>query len=163
MKTVNKLSAYILRRTTTTLLFSCMTVVLSSAINLLGTRFQTSTFMQMRRTAIALLLLTAGMMVPQPCAAQSGSWTKTGRLVEGRYYHTATLLPDGKVLVAGGQTRRGVSASAEQYDPALATWTTTGSLATARYVHTATLLPNGKVLVAGGLDFGGGELGSAEL
>ena len=66
--------------------------------------------------------------------------------------HTATLLPNGKVLVAGGYDSDGYLASAELYDPASGTWTATGSLATARYRHTATLLPNGKVLVAGGSD-----------
>ena len=65
-------------------------------------------------------------------------------------YHTATLLPNGKVLVAGGLNAAAFLASAELYDPASGTWTATGSLTTARDVHTATLLPNGKVLVAGG-------------
>ena len=64
--------------------------------------------------------------------------------------HTATLLPTGKVLVAGGSMHDALS-SAELYDPATGTWTATGSLAPhAR--HTATLLPSGKVLVAGGND-----------
>ena len=65
--------------------------------------------------------------------------------------HTATLLPNGKVLVAGGVgINELVLASAELYDPASGTWTATGSLGTAREFHTATLLPNGNVLVAGG-------------
>ena len=68
-----------------------------------------------------------------------------------RVHHTATLLPNGKVLVAGGYTTTAPLASAELYDPASGTWTATGSLVTARDDHTATLLPNGKVLVAGGL------------
>ena len=73
------------------------------------------------------------------------------------------MLPNGKVLVAGGyDSNFGALASAELYDPASGTWTATGSLATARYVHTATLLPNGKVLVAGGYDIDG-SLASAEL
>ena len=76
--------------------------------------------------------------------------------------HTATLLPSGKVLVAGGESGVGVSNSAELYDPASGTWTATGSLGTARRNHTATLLPNGKVLVAGGNN-GPGALRSAEL
>ena len=80
----------------------------------------------------------------------SGTWTATGSLTTARYGHTATLLPNGKVLVAGGYNGLGYLASAELYDPASGTWTATGSLATARYDHTATLLPNGKVLVAGG-------------
>ena len=80
----------------------------------------------------------------------SGTWTATGSLTTARWVHTATLLPNGKVLVAGGLTAA-FSRSAELYDPASGTWSATGSLNTARYLHTATLLPNGKVLVAGGL------------
>ena len=81
----------------------------------------------------------------------SGTWSATGSLATARVYHTATLLPNGKVLVAGGADTRGdYVASAELYDQASGTWTTTGSLNTARFAHTATLLPNGKVLVAGG-------------
>ena len=106
-----------------------------------------------RRIAFPLLFLTAGLVLIHPCAGQSGTWTKTGSLATARASHTATLLPNGKVLVAGGGVPR--LASAELYDPASGTWTATGSLATARYAHTATLLPNGKVLVAGGGDSNG--------
>ena len=60
------------------------------------------------------------------------------------------MLPNGKVLVAGGDNDSDFLASAELYDPASGSWTATGSLNTARDHHTATLLPNGKVLVAGG-------------
>lgn len=71
-----------------------------------------------------------------------------------RAAHTATLLPNGKVLVAGGQSMTGTSfvalSSAELFDPSTGTWTATGSLVTGRYNHTATLLPNGKVLIVGG-------------
>src|SRR5213076_2153914 len=84
----------------------------------------------------------------------SGTWSATGSLASARAGqpsgHTATLLPNGKVLVAGGGDINGIRASAELYDPASGTWSATGSLATARSGHTATLLPNGKVLVAGG-------------
>ncbi len=79
-----------------------------------------------------------------------GTWSSTGSLATARNYHTATLLPNGKVLVAGGLATSGRLASAELYDPATGSWSPTGNLATARYRHTATLLPNGKVLVAGG-------------
>src|SRR6266404_4458673 len=81
----------------------------------------------------------------------SGTWTVTGSLNTARYYHTATLLPNGMVLVAGGEII-GVLTSAELYDPASGTWTMTGNLNTGRTTHTATLLPNGMVLVAGGFD-----------
>jgi hypothetical protein len=71
-----------------------------------------------------------------------------------RVGHTATLLPDGKVLVVGGFvccTLDGES-STEVFDPATGTWTLTGSTKFARWGHTATLLSNGMVLVTGGLE-----------
>ena len=81
-----------------------------------------------------------------------GIWRATGRLNTARFVHTATLLQNGMVLVAGGIGQTDVPASAELYDPASRTWTATGSLNTARFCHTTTLLQNGMVLVAGGLD-----------
>lgn len=62
--------------------------------------------------------------------------------------HTATLLLDGRVLVAGGDGDGG--ASAEIYDPATGHWTLAAPLALSRAGHTATLLPDGRVLVLGG-------------
>ena len=94
---------------------------------------------------------------PAVCA----SWTPTGSLNTARDSHTATLLPNGMVLVAGGLGP--VRASAELYDPASGTWTPTDSLNTARAQHTATLLPNGIVLVAGGFDSNVNVSASAEL
>ena len=86
-----------------------------------------------------------------------------GSLNTARWQHTATLLNNGQVLVAGGfESSDNASASAEFYNPATGTWTATGSLNTARYEHTATLLPNGQVLVAGGQG-NSGHLTSAEL
>ncbi len=89
-------------------------------------------------------------------------WTLTGSLVDGRYSHTATLLPNGKVLVAGGYTNSVVLNTAELYDPSTGLWTKTTSLTNGRYSHTATRLPNGKVLVAGGFN-NSAVLVSAEL
>jgi uncharacterized delta-60 repeat protein len=94
-------------------------------------------------------------------------WTYTGSLRMPRTGHTATLLPNGKVLVVGGLTNvppaeLGSTTSAELYDPASGTWTFTGSMITARDSHTATLLLNGKVLVTGGYR-GYWITGSAEL
>ena len=76
-----------------------------------------------------------------------------------------TMLPNGKVLIAGGQLSSStVFSSAEVYDPASGTWNGTGSLAAARYDHTATLLPNGKVLIVGGYNNAtGGYVSTAEL
>ena len=97
----------------------------------------------------------------------TGTWSGSGNLNTERYHHTATLLPNGKVLVAGGYNWSFQSlSSAELYDPTTGTWTNTGSLNIDRTDHTATLLPNGKVLVAGGYnvgDKGFNTLNSAEL
>jgi hypothetical protein len=90
----------------------------------------------------------------------TGTWSSTGELVitgVGGYSAgtTATLLRDGKVLVAGDN-------GAQLYDPASGTWSATGKMITPRHHHTATLLPDGTVLVAGG-DVGDGMVYSAEL
>ena len=79
-----------------------------------------------------------------------------------RVYHTVSLLPGGRVLVAGGYGLGGYLASAEIYDPATGTWTATGAMNATRQKHTMTLLPNGKVLVVGG-ERGGVYLSGAEL
>jgi hypothetical protein len=91
----------------------------------------------------------------------TGSWTATGPMRSPRFYHTATLLPNGKVLVAGGVNGDATISTAELYDPIAGTWTLINSMSTNRSQHTATLLPNGKVLVAGG--GGSGTYSSAEL
>jgi hypothetical protein len=76
--------------------------------------------------------------------------------------HTATLLANGKVLVAGGRDTNGYLNSAEIYDPIADTWTFTGNMNLARAWHTATLLPDGSVLVVGG-DNNSVDLDLAEL
>jgi hypothetical protein len=87
-------------------------------------------------------------------------WRNTASLNAVRGNHTATLLSNGKVLVAGGRDNGGNPlTSAELYDPVLETWTTTGSLHLSRWGHAAALLPNGKVIVVGGV----GAESSAEL
>jgi WD40 repeat protein len=84
----------------------------------------------------------------------------------GRATHTATLLPDGKVLIAGGFLEEGTSeipiSSAELYDPETKTFTLTGDLNEPRDGHTATLLPNGTVLIVGGWNKNG-RTATAEL
>jgi N-acetylneuraminic acid mutarotase len=73
-------------------------------------------------------------------------------MISPRKSHTATLLPDGTVLVLGGQQNSVLAlSSAERYDPAANTWTPLVAMSTARWVHAATLLPDGRVLVTGGL------------
>ena len=102
-------------------------------------------------TVLALALaLSALALLAGPAAAGVDTWAPTGALTTARHSHTATLLPDGRVLVAGGSVGwGGVLSSTELYDPASGAWTATGSMATARSSHTATLLPDGRVLVAG--------------
>jgi len=87
----------------------------------------------------------------------SGTFTATGAMSTPRSAHTATVLQDNKVLVAGGSSI--TPPTAEIYDPATEAFTTTGNMVSVRARHTATLLPGGKVLLAGG-DSGGG---TAEL
>lgn len=108
-------------------------------------------------TATGVQLFTYGTTANNPpvvaTAAGSGapSLAATGSLATGRSQHTATLLPNGKVLVAGGlDGSQQILQSAEIYDPIAGTWSPTGGLITARYDHTATLLANGKVMVTGG-------------
>jgi large repetitive protein len=92
------------------------------------------------------------------------AWTPAGPMTAAREHFTATLLPGGKVLMAGGQTGTAASlASAELYDPATRSFSATGSLGTARAYPAAALLPTGKVLVTGGLTSNFIALSSAEL
>src|SRR5437016_288317 len=98
-----------------------------------------------------------------PSHPNGGTWTVTGSLNTARESHTAALLSNGMVLVAGGyDSMTHVLASAELYDPVSGSWTFTGNLNTARTVKNATLLTNGSVLVAGGTT-NSGFLASAEL
>ncbi len=137
--------------------------------------------------ALAAGLFTGGLAVqPQPASAAKdrGAWSPTARLATGRADHTASLLQNGKVLVAGGRTTViepgatqpvSATASAELYDPALGAWSPTGAMADARTGHTASVLDGpacagpappgwcGKVLVAGGRGPDGKPSRSAEL
>jgi len=100
----------------------------------------------------------------------TGTFSATGSMNATRFDgQTATLLPNGKVLVAGGSSTDYVTPvpNAELYDPTTGTFSATGSMTAVRYQYTATLLPSGQVLIAGGcLDNGGSPcqtLASAEL
>lgn len=103
-----------------------------------------------------------------PAMAASATFAKTGSMNVARDGHTATMLTNSEVLVAGGlNNTSGFLASSEVYNPATGKWTLEGNLSIARYDHNAVLLNTGKVLVAGGLDpngcCGAPPLSSAEL
>jgi hypothetical protein len=120
-------------------------------------------FVGIRRLALTGVLvggLTAS--TPFTALAQSGTWKSTGALNLPRIGHTATLLANGQVLVAGGEdSNNKLVASAELYNPSTGKWTVTGSMVTPRIDHTATLLANGEVLIAGGVS--GTYTAAAEL
>ena len=99
----------------------------------------------------------------------TNTWTPTGGLATRRYNHGATMLNDGRVLVAGGalgaaMPRAGLS-SCEVYDPAKGTWAASGGLtAGVGYMIALTRLPDGRVLGVGGLDLDASStIGNAEL
>jgi hypothetical protein len=89
------------------------------------------------------------------------TFTPTGSLATARYGHTATLLPGGQVLIAGGMNGTAYVMGGELYDPKTGTFQPTGGLLAPRRDHTATLLDGGKVLIVGG--FGPGDLTICEL
>jgi hypothetical protein len=86
-------------------------------------------------------------------------------MLEPRASGTATLLPDGRVLLAGGYPGEGTSpvASAEVFDPATGRFSATAPMTTPRAIHTATLLDDGRVLLSGGIDGEGEALQTTEL
>ena len=116
---------------------------------------------------LPLLFLGVSGQAPIVMAQSAGTFTPTGDMTTAREGHTATLLPNGKVLIAGGwQSVPGAQnctgqlhdrgyflecvlllTSAELYDPLTGTFAATGNMTTAHLSHTATLLPNGKVLI----------------
>jgi N-acetylneuraminic acid mutarotase len=87
----------------------------------------------------------------------TGTWSPTGFMADARYEPIAELLPNGKVLVAGGYDGYQALASAEIYDPVTEKWSRVGDMTEVRSCHASALLRNGKVLVAGGLGFYGIE------
>lgn len=115
---------------------------------------------------LAVLALGAASTVghePPPGEAASGTLTSTVPMAVARSSHSATALPDGRVLVAGGFVTAGSPDGAELYDPASSRFEPLPPMRTTRHSHTATLLPDGRVLLTGGYGPGGTTLASAEL
>src|SRR5438309_9733664 len=102
------------------------------------------------RSAFLLLSTCVGLLgAPLAIHGSPVNFVITGSLATARNGHTATLLPNGKVLVAGGQNGNSILTSAELYDPASGTWSATGSLTTARSVHRRALCHKGQGIVVG--------------
>jgi hypothetical protein len=98
---------------------------------------------------LAMLAVAAGSRLVTPGPVSMDGWVTTGSMAEPRVSHTATLLPDGRILVTGGGIET-YTATAELFDPATGRWTPAAPMHEARSFHTATRLPDGRVLVAGG-------------
>lgn len=118
--------------------------------------------------ALALLavpvIAVRSLQVPSPREKSIGTLSATVGMSVARMAHTATALPDGRVLVAGGFTsEENASRSAEAYEPGAGRFSALSRMITVRYSHTATLLPNGKVLISGGYAAGSTTIAAAEL
>lgn len=115
-----------------------------------------------RRVTLAVAVDLRGL---EGAVVVDPGWSSAASPGTPRQGHTATLLYNGKVLLAGGGDGASSTATSasELYDPATDTFSATGAMTSARRVHTATMLPSGKVLLAGGLDASSQPLSSAEL
>jgi WD40 repeat protein len=111
----------------------------------------------------SIAIVAAAFYPSQPTINHAGSLTAAAPMLEPRSGHSATLLPDGKVLIAGGMRRnQDFYKSAELYDPTTGKFQPTGEMSIGRVGHIAVLLRTGKVLIAGGW-VGHGGTDSAEL
>jgi len=126
--------------------------------------------LMLRFSGLILFLSASGFLFqsnPEPVdpteSTASGSVRPASPMLEPRSGHTATLLPDGKVLIVGGMRRnQDFYRSAELYDPVTGKFQPAGDMAIARVGHAAVLLHSGKVLIVGGW-IGHGETDSAEI
>jgi hypothetical protein len=112
---------------------------------------------------ISTVIVAVALGLASPATSAAGSVSAAAPMLQPRSGHSATLLPNGKILIAGGMRRnQDFYRSAELYDPATGTFESTGAMNVARVGHTAVLLRSGKVLIAGGW-IGHGCTDSAEL
>ena len=151
---------------------NCQSGTTSSAelFNSLNNAWTSTGSMTQGRTYFGLVLLPSGkVLAAGGCTALSangctavtrkaeiydpstGKWTATGSMITARGSLTATVLPNGMVLVAGGLNAAGTAlASVELYNPSTGKFAATGKMNVAREEHTATLLATGNVIVVGG-------------
>jgi hypothetical protein len=116
----------------------------------------TATRLQDGRVLIAGGYDTGATQLSDPSPAElydpaTGKFTATGSLAQPRSGHTATLLADGEVLIAGGSGMGAILATAELYDPKSGTFKPTGPMGSSRMMATATLLADGRAMVFAGL------------
>jgi len=127
-------------------------------------RFLLIAFITISFAIAAAAFCTPAPRVGTPSTSSTGSLTPASPMLEPRSGHSATLLPDGKVLIAGGMRRnQDFYKSAELYDPATGKFQATGEMSLGRVGHIAVLLRSGKVLIAGGWIRSHGTTDSAEL
>jgi len=91
-----------------------------------------------------------GLISSEIFSPLTGNWSSAKDMIKERFEHTATLLLNGKVLIAGGDGPSGVTTSAETYDPSTGEWVAAENMITAHCLHSSTLLPDGNILIAGG-------------
>lgn len=114
----------------------------------------------LRARFLCLVILAVSGSATTSTAQPSGTFTRTANMTAARSQHTATLLPHGQVLIAGGVQSLSLSqgsvilAAAELYDPSTSTFGSAGNMTGGRRMHTSTLLADGRVLIVGGY---GGE------
>lgn len=116
--------------------------------------------------AVSLVVLAssvAALTKPAVAHALRGSLELSARMAVDRAAHTATALPDGRVLVAGGFVEKGSPVGAELYDLVTGRFSAVAPMLETRHSHSATLLPDGTVLIAGGYGAGTTTLQAAEL
>jgi hypothetical protein len=114
-------------------------------------------------SSLGLLVAAVSVRTTVMATAHTGAVVSATPMLQARSGHSATLLPDGKVLIAGGMRRnQDFYRSAELYDPASGKFQPAGEMNQARVGQAAVLLRDGKVLIAGGW-IGHGSTDSAEL
>ncbi len=102
------------------------------------------------KVTVSLIILAFLFVLYLVKPTYSSDWRRVGGMDSSRSLHSMTLLSDGRVLIAGGNSSEEVLSSVEIYDPTTETWSTVTPMSTPRAGHTATLLQNNKILITGG-------------